>query len=294
MRSFVIIALALAACTPPGPRPAANPVAADPVIVACWDPEKDLVTRVPKGACRAEEIAPEQEAALAEERRRRVRAAMGTGEADPVTGARRLASTGSGFFVGAAGEALTNEHVVRRCEQVTLTPAGGAKSDAIVVAIDSAHDLALLRARTPAPEVARFSAGAPEPGGAVVGYPSYGLPTVRPSIVVAGGPEQRLSSSTDLVTFDGAVRRGHSGSPLLDGAGNVVGVVNATYDTAKFFRARGYLPDVKGFGASAEAAMRFLRANGIEPAIAVPGPALGQEGVFEKARRFVAQVGCWR
>jgi serine protease Do len=294
MRPFVVIALALAACTPQPPRPAANMVAAEPMIVACWEPEKDLVTRVPKGACRGEEIAPEQEAALAEERRRRVRAAMGTGEADPVTAARRLAGTGSGFFVGAGGEALTNEHVVRSCEQVTLTPAGGAKTDAIVVAIDSAHDLALLRARTPAPEIARFASGSAERGGAVVGYPSYGLPMVRPSIVVAGAPEQRLANSADFVAFDGAVRRGHSGSPLLDGAGNVVGVVNATYDTAKFFRARGYLPDAKGFGASAEAAMRFLRANGIEPAVAVQGPTLGEEAVFDKARRFVAQVGCWR
>jgi hypothetical protein len=111
---------------------------------------------------------------------------------------------------------------------------------------------------------------------------------------VAGVPEQRLASSTDFVTFDGAVRRGHSGSPLLDGAGNVVGVVNATYDTAKFFRARGHLPDARGFGASAEAAMRFLRANGVEPATSVAMPALGKEAVLDKARRFVAQVGCWR
>ena len=295
MRPFVVIALALAACTPQAPRPAANTVAAEPVIVACWEPEKDLVTRVPKGACRAEEIAPEQEAALAEERRRRVRAAMGTREADQVTGARRLAGTGSGFFVGVVGEALTNEHVVRNCEQVTLTPAGGTKTGAIVVAVDAAHDIALLRAQTPAPEIARFSAGSPEAGGgAVVGYPAYGLPTVRPSMVPAGAPRQRLPDLPDFVAFEAAIRRGHSGSPLLDSAGAVVGIVSQTYNTAAFHRARGYLPDAMGFGASADAVKRFLRTHGVEPAMSVDGSALGSEAVFDKARRFVAQVGCWR
>jgi serine protease Do len=296
MHRLVAVLLALASCAPAEP-PAAARAPADPAIVLCYDAERELVARVPDGRCQGEVIDAAREAALVAERRGRI-AAITTGRRhDPVTGNLRLAGSGSGFFVGPGGEALTNHHVIAGCEMVTATPEGGAKLAVTVAGDDPARDIALLRAAQTPRGFARFTAAPKEINGrilAVTGYPAYGLPLVHPSVVGVSAMPLLLATQDDEVVFEGAIRRGHSGSPLLDGAGDVLGVVRAKPNVPKIFQATGKLIGDYGIAISQFATLRFLREHGVSPAVAPAGEALGPTELAEKMRGFVAQIGCWR
>src|SRR5262249_8644357 len=67
----------------------------------------------------------------------------------------KLYASGSGFYVSALGDIVTNQHVVEGCAEIRL-PDGSALQ---VVRIDKANDLALLRSGKPASEFARFRDG---------------------------------------------------------------------------------------------------------------------------------------
>lgn len=293
LKTAVTVLLLLAAAA--GAAAAAGEPAAD-AIVACYDAKRDLVTHSTAAACHGEIIDHAREAALAAERARRVRAALAERKAAYVLGNRHLIGTGSGFYVGPHGEVVTNDHVIDHCDMLTVTSDAGPRLPAPLVARDPTRDIALLRTGTRPPAVARFAAkprDLPSSTVSVVGYPAYGLPTVRASIVPGRAMPLLLATPENQVVFAGAIRRGHSGSPLLDAAGEVVGMVRAKPDTVKIYEATGHLPAEFGIAISQAALLHFLAAHDVHPLLAAGAP-LSRAAVFAKARRFVVRVGCWQ
>jgi S1-C subfamily serine protease len=298
-KAFILISFAAiaAACADPAPPPhrADAPPSA---IVACYDADRDIVSHLVSSACAGEVIDAPRELQLAADRTRRIQAAIAGRQADPITGNLRLAGTGSGFFVSPTGDLLTNNHVIAGCEAVTATPEGAAKLLARVVAADATRDIALLRTSASPRDHARFTAAPLDVDGstlAVAGYPAYGLPTIHPTIALVSAPPRALGAASTEVVFTGAIRRGHSGSPLLDGAGNVLGVVRAKPDIPRIYQATGRMIGDYGIAISSQATLAFLGENGIRPTFAPPSsPALARDVLAERMRSFVAQIGCWR
>lgn len=272
--------------------------AAENGIVSCYDAGRGIVTHTLPDHCRGEIISSAREAALTAARRQRIRSTIEAEEDDPLTGQRQLIGTGTGFYIGRDGALLTNDHVINHCGMITATPDDGDKVVLKLVATDPRHDLTLLRADVPPPAVAAFSAAPAASDGArlaVVGYPAYGLPTRLSTLSPAHIDPIRLSTASDRVEFHGEVRHGNSGSPLLDDAGNVLGIVHATVDTPKVFRATGKRIVDIGVAVSWSAIMRFLAIHSVMPVLASgEQPVLDPKALHAKARRFVAQIGCWR
>ena len=139
-------------------------------------------------------------------------------------------SVGSGFFVSST-HAVTNAHVVAGSSGSTVT-VGGADRDAVVVAIDTAADLALLYVPGATAPALQLNPQAPDRGttAAVLGYPGGGELTVTAAAVTATyeipGPniygEGQYSRS--VVEMRSDIRRGNSGGPLIIAPG-VVGAV---------------------------------------------------------------------
>jgi S1-C subfamily serine protease len=149
-----------------------------------------------------------------------------------VTGAERPSSTGSGFLVTADGLAITNYHVV---SQFALDPgsyrlqyiaADGNRGDAVLLAIDLANDLAIVRVgKHDAPfftfDEAAIAGGLPK-GERVY---SMGNPldlgfTINEGIY--NGLVER--SYNERMHFTGALNPGMSGGPAVTADGFVVGV----------------------------------------------------------------------
>ena len=146
-------------------------------------------------------------------------------------------SLGSGFIYDDLGHIVTNNHVVERAQEVLVLFSNGYWADAEVVATDPQSDLAVIRV-TPPDGVEWQPLSLAEPDALRVGYMviaignPFGLDgTMTTGIVSAmerGVPigEGEFANYTlpDVIQTDAAINPGNSGGPLLDLAGNVVGI----------------------------------------------------------------------
>ena len=211
---------------------------------------------------------------------------------EPARRALERTSTGSGFRVSTAGHILTNEHVVRECAALRIPPAGVVD----VAARDEAADLALLAGPADG-AVAAFRQGRGIRAGAgvvVVGYPLRGV--LASGANVAAGNVAALAGPGDdrrLIQITAPVQPGNSGGPVLDSAGNAVGVVVSKLDAIAMAQATGDIPQNVNFAVSAGAARAFLDAEGVAYETAPSEKAHPPDEVAEAAKRFTVLVECW-
>ena len=138
---------------------------------------------------------------------------------------------GSGFIIAANGTVVTNNHVVRGAQSVSVTLDDGTTLPAKVVGTDSRTDLAVLKldAKRPLPFIALGNSSDVEPGMWVlaVGNP-FGLGgTVTAGIVSARGRDIGEGPYDSFLQIDAPINRGNSGGPLFTQDGKVVGVNTA-------------------------------------------------------------------
>jgi putative serine protease PepD len=150
------------------------------------------------------------------------------------TGARQ--GTGTGVVLTADGEVVTNAHVVEGASEVLVRFMGETEPrPADVVASDPTNDLALVRVRdvsglTPATFA---EAGSVQVGDDVVAI-GYALdldggPSVTRGIVSALDRTLEIEAGAlnGLIQTDAAISSGNSGGPLVNAAGQVVGINTA-------------------------------------------------------------------
>lgn len=140
---------------------------------------------------------------------------------------------GSGFVTLAADLVVTNAHVVAGQTETEVELTDGSRRDAVVVVFDPNRDLAVLRVpgldRTPLP----IADAGPGAAGAAFGYPGGAPLRIQPfqvgDEVRALGTDiyDRQRTERMVLILASQLRPGDSGSALVDGAGNVVGVAFA-------------------------------------------------------------------
>lgn len=141
---------------------------------------------------------------------------------------------GSGFLISSDGKILTNNHVVANERQLEVTLSDQTRYKAQLLSRDEANDVALLQItpRGKLPTLHLGDSDALQVGQKVlaIGNP-FGLAgTLTVGIVsslgrsIRGENEQMLEG---LIQTDAAINPGNSGGPLLDSAGNVVGINTA-------------------------------------------------------------------
>ena len=149
---------------------------------------------------------------------------------------RALREVGSGVIVDKKGHILTNHHVIRDADKITVTVPDGREFDAQVVGYDLFSDLALLEVDTDGlslPEIQWGDSDSLLIGEWVVaiGNP-FGLslgdaqPTVTAGIVSA---TQRILTvddlyHEDLIQTDASINPGNSGGALVNIHGELIGI----------------------------------------------------------------------
>jgi S1-C subfamily serine protease len=135
--------------------------------------------------------------------------------------------SGTGFFLGGRCWA-TAAHVVDGVEGVQLVLHTGTTISARVAAQDDLHDVAVLRAAASVPALA-LATRLPRPNTQVwaIGFPGASRHYGRPVPMIGRIHPERGPHSMILVS--GMAFFGHSGSPMLDEAQRVVGLIVAVH-----------------------------------------------------------------
>jgi serine protease Do len=150
----------------------------------------------------------------------------------PMPRNRRAMGEGSGFIISADGYAVTNDHVVKDAEEVSIKTADGKEYKADVVGTDSKTDLALLKIKEGGNfTYVKFAEKEARVGDWViaVGNP-FGLGgTVTTGIISARGRDIGAGPYDDFLQIDAPINRGNSGGPAFNLKGEVIGVNTAIF-----------------------------------------------------------------
>jgi putative serine protease PepD len=151
---------------------------------------------------------------------------------------------GSGVVLSADGRILTNNHVISGAQQISVVTNDGKEYAATVVGADPNSDLAVLKLTgasglTPATFADSSSVKVGDQVVAI-GSPEGLQGTVTTGIVsaldrtvnIAGETRRSAGTSYQAIQTDASINPGNSGGPLLNSAGQVIGINSAIYSPA--------------------------------------------------------------
>lgn len=177
--------------------------------------------------------------------------------------ARPQQSQGSGFVYDTNGHIITNNHVVADAAEITVIFYDGSEAEAVLVGTDPDSDLAVVRV-----DDVDASLLQPVPIGdsdalkvgqfvAAIGNP-FGLANSMTTGIVSGlGRMLPAGSATPggtrfnipaIIQTDAAINPGNSGGPLLNMAGEVIGVNTAIATNSGAFAGVGYAVPAEAIG----------------------------------------------
>ena len=168
---------------------------------------------------------------------------------------------GAGVIVNRAGTILTALHVVDGADSVRVSFVDGTSSTASIVSTDPANDIAVLQPeRGPEVIVPAVLGGGGRVGeeAYAVGHPLGYVDSLTSGVIsgldrsAEGEDGTRLQG---LIQFDTAVNPGNSGGPLLNRAGQVIGIVTALANPSRdgYFIGIGFAVPIGTAGGAASA-----------------------------------------
>jgi S1-C subfamily serine protease len=160
-------------------------------------------------------------------------------------------AAGTGQIITSSGEILTNNHVVDRSTSIQVTIAGRSQTyTAHVIGVDPSADVAVIQVDgvTGLPTVSFASSSSVKVGDAIValgnalgqgGTPdvSQGSITALDQTITASEGGSKSEQLSGMLQSDASIYPGDSGGPIVNSAGQVVGMITAG--------------DVQGFRSSA-------------------------------------------
>jgi serine protease Do len=140
-------------------------------------------------------------------------------------------SSGSGVFISKDGYIVTNNHVIEGANSYSVVLANGKEIPATLIGADPYSDLAVVKVDDSVPAVASFgNSDALKPGESVI---AIGSPLGDFKNTVTSGVVSALGRSLDtgngfllenMIQTDAAINQGNSGGPLVNLAGQVIGI----------------------------------------------------------------------
>ena len=158
-------------------------------------------------------------------------------------------AAGTGMVVTAAGEVITNNHVIDGATRITATDVGNGRTyTARVLGYDRSHDVAVIAlngasglATVPLGDSSTVQVGATVVtvgnAGGLGGTPSAAggsVAAIGQAITAGDAFSGRFERLTGLIRVSGQLQPGDSGGPLVDSAGNVVGMDTAASSGVDF------------------------------------------------------------
>lgn len=175
-------------------------------------------------------------------------------------------STGTGFFISESGYLITNYHVIKNANTISIIIANGKTIPVDVVLKDEINDIALLKAGIRSKGLKISSSNTVNKGEEVftLGYPLIGLQGQEQKATF--GRVNALSGVKGDIRYfqvDIPIQPGNSGGPLIDKNGHVVGLITAMLSQLNTLRKTGVLPQNVNYAVKSDYLIPLLAAKGI-------------------------------
>lgn len=149
-------------------------------------------------------------------------------------------SGGSGFVISETGYILTNYHVIKDTNQITVVMNNGEEHEGKVIGSDPRTDLAIVKIDAQKLPFLSFGDSDQLDIGAwviAIGNPFALQSSLTVGVVSAKGRQNlRITDLEDFIQTDAAINPGNSGGPLLNLRGEVIGI-----NTAIVSKTGGYM-----------------------------------------------------
>ena len=104
------------------------------------------------------------------------------------------------------------------------------------------------------------------------------------------GPRDNLG----MLQISAPVQPGNSGGPLMDGWGQLIGVVVSRLKEWEVAEVYGRASQNVNFAIKARLVRNLLDAHGVDYRTEAAGTKLDPAGIYERARPFTVLIGCWK
>ncbi len=163
-------------------------------------------------------------------------------------------SLGSGVIIDPQGYILTNEHVVRDTDKITVTLPDGREFQGSVKGTDPRSDLAVVKidaSNLPSAKLGDSDILKTGQWVVAIGNP-FGifLPNTEPAVTAGvisalhrslpGNPIKVDTDYTDLIQTDAAINPGNSGGPLVNLHGEIIGINVAIFSISGGYQGIGF------------------------------------------------------
>jgi len=204
-----------------------------------------------------------------------------------------LAASGTGFAVANGRIVITNFHVVQGCTSVTVANFGTG----VVRAADPRVDIAIVEPERPVNASLHFRSRAnPVKLGEeiiTIGFPLKGLLSSNP--IVTTGIVASLSGIRDDPTrlqITAPIQPGNSGGPVLDRAGNVVGIAVSKLNALKLLPLTGDFPQNVNFAITSSVVTPILDSFSIRYQVGTDDKERSVSDIVSAASSSVVSLEC--
>lgn len=142
-------------------------------------------------------------------------------------------SQGSGFFIRADGYAMTNAHVVKNADKISVVLHDGKELEAVLIGADAHTDIAIIKVEgknfpfLPLGDSDKIKIAEPV---AAIGSPFQLQASVTTGVISAKNRQNlRIAELEDFIQTDAAINPGNSGGPLMNLKGEVIGINTAIF-----------------------------------------------------------------